>query len=41
MSSVFYVVNLMWLFLHVVWALLKIEWLIVFTVLLLPANRIC
>jgi len=27
--------------LHVVWVLLKIEWLIVFTVLLLLANRIC
>ena len=27
MSSVFYVVNLMWLFVHVVWVLLKIEWL--------------
>jgi len=31
----------MWLLVHVVWALLKIEWLIVFTVLLLLANRIC
>ena len=31
----------MWLLVHVVSALLKIEWLIVFTVSLLLANRIC
>ena len=41
MNSGFYVLNLMWLLVHVVSALLKIEWLIVFTVLLLLANRIC